>query len=477
LPQQPSPYHPSSRLFRNPLYLSVEAMPGATEDREAINRLAAAARALNEHRLIDRDAVFKLKMAAFERLWKRFRPTHAFERYRAEQGATLATFAVFCTLAERYGTNWHVWPARFRRPTSAAVKRFAVESGRRVGFHQWLQWLLDEQLARAAKHSLLVTDLPVGVDPCGADAWCWQDVLAPDVRVGAPPDQFNNLGQEWGVQPFVPWRLRAARYAPLVEGLRAVFRHAGGLRIDHVMGLFRLFWVPSGLTPDKGVYMAYPSEEMLAVLAVESHRAKAFVVGEDLGTVEPGVRRHLTRHRVLGCAVMLFEKNRPARYRSRTLASVTTHDLPTIAGLWSGDDVRVQRELGLRPPGEDYQRMRRRLCRLTGLSHDSPVRTIIPRVHRELAQGSCLLRVATIDDALGVSERPNMPGTTAGYPNWSLALPVPLDRIRNHPLVGAVANTMAQGHRSRTRMLTAGGGAGRYVVDPVRPAVDAGKSS
>ena len=301
----------------------------------------------------------------------------------------------------------------------------------------------------------------MGVDPGGADAWCWQDVLATNVRIGAPPDQFNTLGQDWGLQPFKPRELRAQGYAPFINALRAVLRHAGGLRMDHVMGLFRLFWVPRGLTPDRGAYVTCQSEEMLAVLAVESHRAKAFVVGEDLGTVEPAVRRRLARHQVLGCAVMLFEKSRPACYRTQSLASVTTHDLPTITGLWSGEDEHVQRELGLRAPEKDYRRIRRRWCRFTGLAWDADPQAIISRVHQQLSQGSSLLRVATIDDALGVSERPNMPGTTTAYPNWSLALPIPLERIRNHKLVGAVAEAMAKGRRSHRRKPTSGPTGGR----------------
>jgi 4-alpha-glucanotransferase len=186
---------------------------------------------------------------------------------------------------------------------------------------------------------------------------------------------------------------------------------------------------------------------MLAVLAVESHRAKAFVVGEDLGTVGPGVRRRLARHRVLGNKVMWFERNGPARYPSLTLASVTNHDLPTIAGLWSGEDVRIQWQLGLHPPEEDYKQIRRRLCHRTGLPPDAGVCEVIRRVQRELALGASVIRVATLDDALGVMERPNMPGTTTAYPNWSLALPISLDRVRDHPLVGAVSREMAKANR------------------------------
>lgn len=449
LPQQASPYFPSSRLFRNPLYLDVEAMPGTGNDSAPIHRLAVEARALNDRRLIDRDAVYKIKMKAFERLWKSFRPTPPFDKYCKQQGEPLELFAAFCALAEHFGPDWRVWPARFRRPDSTAVKWFAAESAVRIRFHQWLQWQLDDQLGRAGKKCRLITDLPVGVDPGGADAWHWQDVLASGVHVGAPPDQFNTLGQDWNLQPFVPHRLRGMGYVPFIQGLRAAFRHAGGLRMDHIMGLFRLFWIPNGMTPARGAYVAYPAEEMLAVMAVESHRAKALVIGEDLGTVQPGVRRCLARHQVLGYAVMWFEKNRPSRYRAKSLASITTHDLPTIAGLWHGKDVQIQRQLGLCPPEEDYKRISHRLCRLTGLGPTSNPHEVIHLLHRLLAEATSRLRVTTLDDALGVVERPNMPGTITEYPNWSLALPHPLEEICRHPLVLNVVRAMETRKRKR----------------------------
>ncbi|MBN1382113.1 MAG: 4-alpha-glucanotransferase [Deltaproteobacteria bacterium] len=451
LPQQPSPYYPTSRLFRNPLYLNIEAVPGAAEDHKSIEKLAAKARQMNDKRHIDRDAVFKLKMTALDRLWKTFRPTRAFEHYCADQGDALEKFAIFCALSEQYGSNWHDWPKRFRRSDGGAVKRFAEESIQRMRFHQWLQWLIDGQLGLVGKSTLLITDLPIGFDPGGADAWRWQDMMAEGVRMGAPPDKFNALGQDWGVEPFVPWKLRKAGYGPFIESLKAAMTHAGGLRIDHVMALFRLFWIPEGMAPQRGTYVAYPVEEMLAVLAVESQRHKAVIIGEDLGTVAAGVRRRLAFRRILGCALFWFEKKLPSVYRTQTMASITTHDLPTLAGLWSGQDVRIQRKLGLNPPEEDYRRICRRVSKLAEVPGDVQAADVIPKLHKALAQGSSMVAVAMIDDALGVLKRPNMPGTTTSYPNWSLALPVMLDDVPKHPLVCSVAAAMDEGRRSRKK--------------------------
>src|SRR5581483_12268989 len=340
LPQQPSPYFPSSRRFHNPLYLRVEEAPGAAEADLDLHALATAGRALNAARRIDRDAVYRLKREALELLWRRFRDDGAFARYRAEQGVGLEQFATFQALAERQGGGWHAWPEPLRRPDGAAVARFAREQAERVGFHAWLQWLLDQQLARAGAELPLLQDLPIGVDPDGADAWAWQDVLALDASVGAPPDFYNRQGQDWGLPPFVPRALRAAGYEPFIESIRATLRHAGGLRIDHVMGLFRLFWIPRGMEPSRGTYVRYPSEELLAILALESQRAGAFVVGEDLGTVEEGVRERLAALAILSYRLLWFEADPPAAFPRQALAAITTHDLPTIAGLWSGADLR-----------------------------------------------------------------------------------------------------------------------------------------
>lgn len=446
LPQQPSPYYPSSRRFLNPLYLRVEEVPGARDAGTDLEELAAAGRALNGARRIDRDAVFRLKMAALDRLWSRWGGAAELDRYRTERGESLVQFATYCTLAERYGGGWPRWPEEYRSPGSPAVRRLAASGDGRVRFHEWLQWLLDRQLAAAAAELPLMQDLPVGVDPDGADAWAWQDVLAQRVSIGAPPDVFNARGQDWGLPPLVPHRLRAAGYAPFIETIRAALRWAGGLRIDHVMGLFRLFWVPWGRSPAEGAYVRYRADDLLAIVALESHRARAVIVGEDLGTVEEAVRRELSARRVLSYRLLWFERDPPRRYPRLALAAVTTHDLPTIAGLWTGADLEDQRAAGLTPSEDALVTLRAELGAATGLAADAPVAEVVRRAHLILAEAPSVLVAATLEDALAVEERPNLPGTTTERPNWSLALPGPIEAIEEHPLVRSVAEALAGRH-------------------------------
>jgi 4-alpha-glucanotransferase len=442
LPQQPSPYFPTSRRFRNVLYLRVEEVPGAAEVGIELEPLVAAGRALNRQRRIDRDAIFRLKIQALDRLWSRFGGDPAFDRYCYEQGEALQQFASFCALAEHYGRGWQAWPAEYRRPDAPAVARFAAERADRVRFHQWLQWLLDVQLARAAAELPVMQDLPIGVDPNGADAWAWQDVLATDVTVGAPPDQYNTLGQDWGLPPFIPDKLRAAAYEPFRQTIRATLRHAGGLRIDHVMGLFRLYWIPQGMDPSLGAYVRYPADELLAIVALESQRARALVVGEDLGTVEEGIQERLAAHRLLSYRLLWFETEPPACYPELALAAVTTHDLPTVAGLWSGVDLRTQQRLGLRPNEAGLREIAERLRAMTGLPKRAKVHEVIVRAHQLLAEAPSVMVTATLEDALAVEERPNMPSTTAEWPNWSLALPASLEDLQTQALARAVADTL-----------------------------------
>ena len=278
-------------------------------------------------------------MRALKKIHARFKGDRTFNRYCAHPGELLRQFATFCVLAEKYKTGWREWPKQFSHPSSPAVRAFAARNARRVEFHQWLQWQLDRQFARAARELPLMLDVPVGVNPAGFDAWLWQDLLALDASVGAPPDAFNSDGQNWGLPPFIPNRLRASGYEPCRQTLRAMLRHAKGLRIDHVMGLFRLFWIPRDKKSHEGGYVRYQAEEMLAILALESQRAQAIVVGEDLGVVEDGVRPRLRQQGVLSYRLFWFEKNAPEHYPPQALAALTTHDLFTVAGLWSGRDV------------------------------------------------------------------------------------------------------------------------------------------
>lgn len=438
--QQPSPYYPSSRRFVNPLYLRVEEAPGAASLGAELEAIAAAGRALNAERVIDRARVFDLKMHALEQVWaKAEAPGDAFERWIRERGASLREFAIFCTLSEHHGSGWHAWPSEHRRPGAPEVERFAQAHAERVRFHQWLQWLADRQLAAAAREIGIMQDLPIGVDPDGADAWAWQDALATGASVGAPPDRFVVRGQDWGLPPFIPHRLRALAYAPFIETIRASLRPGGALRIDHVMGLFRLFWVPHGLAPAEGAYVRYPADELLAIVALESRRAGATIVGEDLGTVEVGVRERLGACGILSYRVAWFEERPPAQYPRLAMATVETHDLPTIAGLWTRADVAELRRLGLVDSDAALDATRARLAQLAGLPDDAPVADVIEAVHARLAEAPSLLVTATLDDALAVAERPNVPGTSFERPNWSLALPQALEALETAALPRRIA--------------------------------------
>lgn len=429
LPLERSPYYPSSRRFRNPLYIQVEEAPGWAGRAAALEPLAREARTLNDQRLLDRDRVWPLKMAALEDLFAVFTGSPELDAYTAEMGRPLEDHARFCALSEVHGGPWQQWPARFRHPTSAAVDQFARERHERVAFQSWLQWLLDRQLAGAGAAGGLVADLAVGVDPGGSDAWADQDLLLPGFTVGSPPDPFSAEGQNWQQATYDPWRLADAGFKAFRDVVRAGLRHAAGLRIDHVMGLWRLFVIPTGASPAEGVYLRFPHQQLLDVVAEESRRAKAVIVGEDLGTVDRKVRREMLRRRMLGYRLAWFERRPPARYPARSLAALTTHDLPTLAGLWSAAD------------GEPL--LRRRLERYFGLADDATLTQVAQVVDRELAESPAMLVAVTLEDTFLVPERPNHPGGSDGrWPNWSLSLPASLEEMERDARAGAVAAVM-----------------------------------
>jgi len=470
VPQGTSPYYPTTRRFLNPLYLRVEDVPGArstgfsrngdelppeggTTSTEQLAQLAAEARRLNALPQLDRDRVFQLKQRALRTIWnacgKGDSPIFAdtkigtvpFDTFRREQGGSLERFATFCALSEQFGPDWRKWPAEYHRPQNIAVVRFAAENASAVGYHAWLQWLIDLQLATAAKSIGIVQDLPIGFDPGGADAWEWQDLLAPEMTVGAPPDAFNAAGQDWNLPPFHPARLRAAAYEPFIQTIRAVLRHARGLRIDHVMGLFRLWWIPQGEHPRQGWYVRYPADDLLGIAALESHRAGAFIVGEDLGTVEPGVRERLAARRVLSCRLLWFEPQLPREYPVLAMASVTTHDLPTIAGLWTGADEAAQRTIGLKV-GDEMRNLRNHVCKLLEVDDNAAASDVIEQAYRRLAEAPSRIVAATLEDAQAVVQRPNMPGTIDQWPNWSLALPQELETMMAAELPRRIARAL-----------------------------------
>jgi 4-alpha-glucanotransferase len=432
-----SPYFPSSRRWLNPLLLRIEELPGAGDP--TVEALGAEARRLNAAPDVDRNAVWALKGRALDHLWVALGPDLRFERWREQMGSELEAYARFCALAEHHGSGWRSWPIEHRHPSAPGVASFAADRADQVAFWAWVQFVADEQLRRAEEPLAMLTDLAVGVDPDGAEAWCLQDVLALDVRVGAPPDEFNRAGQDWGLPPFVPHALRRVACEPLASLWRAAMGLGGGLRIDHVMGLFRLFWLPPGGSPTDGAYVRYPADELLAVLAIESVRSGAVVVGEDLGTVEEGVRDRLRAAGLLSYRLAWFEEAAPEHYPAQALGAVTTHDLPTIAGVWSGDDAADQRASGVEPDEAALGRLRDKLVALSGLDPGAPVDDVIVAVHQRLSAAPCALVGATLEDALALRLRPNLPGTIGERPNWSLGLLLPLEAALDDPLVARVA--------------------------------------
>jgi len=433
--QEPSPYYPSSRCFLSPLYLSMKGVPGAED---VVAPIADVASALNSTKLIERDRIFALKMKALAAIWQSFDGDRRFEAFRAQRGELLENYCLFAAMTEVHGSSWPEWPEDIRHPSAVGIERTRAELSERVSFHAWVQWLLDEQLEDAAKQIDLVQDVAVGVDPRGADAWMWQDSFLPGFTVGAPRDEFNAAGQNWAQPVFDPWALRSNDYAPFIQTIRSTLRHATGLRIDHVMGLFRIFVIPHGADPSQGTYIRYPHADLLALLATESQRAGAFVIGEDLGTVQKQVREELHRRGILTYRLMFFDGSETKDYPEQSFAAVTTHDLPTIAGLLSGADAEEKRRIGIEVNLEGTERMR------SSMNDCVPPATAdgIVAIHERLSGAGSVLVSATLEDALGVEQRPNMPGTTDEWPNWRIPLPVPLEQIARSERVHDVARAM-----------------------------------
>ncbi|HEU5408514.1 MAG TPA: 4-alpha-glucanotransferase [Nitrospira sp.] len=447
LPQEASPYSPSSRRYRNPLYLRVEDVPGVQRIEADLRQLAAGAYALNDERKIDRDRVFQLKLDALRKLWVLFGEDADFDRFQRDEGPSLDQFAVFNVLVEEHGADWRRWPSGYRRPDAEDIQRFAQEHADRVRFHKWLQWLLDRQLAHAAEPTALMQDLPVGFSPNGADAWAWQDLVAIDCSIGAPPDLFNKEGQNWGLPPFIPHKLRQVAYEPFIQTVRATMRHTGGLRIDHVMGLFRLWWVLQNGTPKDGAYVRYRADDLLGIIALESRRAGAVVVGEDLGTVEEGVRARMAECDMLSYRLLWFEETAPADYPEKALAAITTHDLPTLTGIWTGADFELQRRSGLNPDKAAAEKFRQKMVRVSGVDPRADLETAAVHTFEQMAAAPSVIVMATMEAACLAPERPNMPGAEGKYPNWSLAMPLSLEEIETSMFPRRLAEILSRRNR------------------------------
>ena len=468
-PVQPSPYTPSSRRFANPLALRIEDL-GAYRRADARTRAEVDALKVWEGiERIDYDLVWAAKRAALELLWR----ADAQPSYGNSRGPGLSEglldWSTYCALAERHGGRWTRWPLSLRDARGPAVAAARQQLAPRIAFHAWIQHQCAEQLGavRDAAHAAgmtvgLIHDLAVGVDADGADAWALADVLATGVTVGAPPDNYTPPGQDWGLPPWRPDRLAATGYGAMRDMLEAVLAHADGLRIDHVAGLWRLWWIPPGDGPDRGTYVRYDADVMLAVLALAAHQAQAIVIGEDLGTVEPEVTQALADNEMLGCAVSWFTRDEtapdqpllpPARWPRRAAASISTHDLPTAAGFLRGEHVRVRADLGLLNDVAAEQaaaaRERAELLAMLRSSNLLPFNdngsepdeaTIISAMHQMLAQVPSQLKLISPYDVLAEPRQPNLPGTVDEYPNWRLPLPLTLEQLRDDPRVSSIIN-------------------------------------
>jgi 4-alpha-glucanotransferase len=479
-PDHASPYSPSSRLFLNALYLDPERIDDfheCDEARELVHsrEFQARLRKLRAAELVDYPAVAQAKMSVLELLCASFRRQHLavdsarsrkFRDFQGRGGEALLRHALFEALQEHFfrqdptAWGWPVWPQPYRNPSSTEVARFAEAHGERVEFFEWLQWQVDQQLGEAKRRTFelqlgigLYGDLAVSIDRGGAETWSNQDLYALDAGVGAPPDDFNLTGQNWGLPPLHPARLAQSRFAPFIATLRANMRHTGALRVDHVMGLMRLFWIPPGASPSEGAYVRYPLSELLGILALESQRNRCMVIGEDLGTVPDEVRHALSGLQVLSCRILYFERREaefkaPGEYPAQALVAATTHDLPTLAGFWEGRDLALREDLNLFPSEEMRQRQiqersrdRARLLLAleregllpAGIGRDpasAPAMTaeLTRAVHIYLARTPCKLFTVQLEDVLGVRDQVNLPGTLSRYPNWQRKLPLELER-------------------------------------------------
>ncbi len=465
-----SPYSPVSRVFRNPIYIEVPAVPGFAESEE-VRRIVESAQwraemeALRASEEVKYEEVMAAKRRVLEVLYREHTRGAEYREYLEAQGEALAHFATYEALADHLGSgDWRGWPEEFRDPRSAGVAEFARAHAEEIGFHQWLQFELDRQLGEAAERGRraglamgLYQDLAIGTSPAGADVWADPHLFVTGASIGAPPDEYSAEGQNWGLPPLDPRALREDAYRYWVRLVRASMRHAGALRIDHAIGLFRQFWIPEGAAGKDGAYVRFPVEDLLGILALEARRHRALVVGEDLGTVPPEVPPVLRRWGVLSSRVFYFEREgdefRPAaEYEPMSLATANTHDMATLAGFWRGRDIEVKREVGVIPSDEaaEEQRQARESERRAILqrlasegvlpSADEPESNVELRgaVHEFLSRTPAALVGVSLDDLLGEAEPVNVPGVgPSEFRAWTRKLSAPIEALAREPRVRA----------------------------------------
>ncbi len=472
-----SPYAPVSRLYRNPLYLDVTTIPefAISKEAQALVTTAEHRAAVERLRALDRvdyESVMAEKVPVLGALHRTFAERHrdrrttrgrAYATFCRTQGSALDDFATFLTLEDHLASDaaqprdWRRWPAPYRNPRSPEVARFRERFSERIDFHRWIQFALDTQLAAAADHARtrglavgMYGDLAIGSSPSGSDTWALPHLFLGDAHVGSPPDDYSPTGQDWGLPPIHPGRLLGDRYHYWICLVRNAMQHFGAVRIDHVMGLFRQFLIPAGRPGEEGAYVRFPANHLLAILALESHRNRTLVIGEDLGTVPKGLPLILARWNILSTRVFYFERDhhgrfRPARrYSPRALVSATTHDNPPLAGFWEGKDLVLRRATDAIPTDgalasariqrdRDKRALLSRLHRSGILDHE-PRRPaeLVAAVHRFLAETPAPLMGVSLDDLAGETDPVNLPGVGLDrYPSWSRRMRLPIEALRD----------------------------------------------
>ena len=495
-PAHASPYSPASRLLLNPLNIDVAAVPGFAEgaaglaDAGDFQQALAACRAQRD---VDYAQVSRLKLPVLRKLFDACRhaqdqsPWRRFEAFLREHGDVLERNCLFLALREHFAADdpprrdWRDWPPAYQDPASEAVAGFAQARRQQVDFLAWLQWVAGEQLGAAAQVAAnggmaigLYRDLAVGADRAGAETWANAAAVAADAQVGAPPDIFNPAGQDWGLPPFQPRALREEGYRSFIELIRANMRHAGGLRIDHVMGLQHLYWVPAGSGPGEGAYVQYPMADMIGILALESHRQRCLVVGEDLGTVPEGFRERMADAGILSYRVLFFERDAnggflpPADYPQLALAVVGSHDLPTLKGWWQGRDLEIKERLGLFPDANDSSSQRQArdhdrqalldALRAQGLlpgQGEPEFETLSRAAHAFLARTPSLLAMAQLDDLTAELDPVNVPATSTEHPNWRRRHSLTLEELPDAPSFREVVTVLREARGRSPEMLPA----------------------
>ena len=488
-----SPYSPSSRLCWNPLYLNVEQVSEfrvspKLQQMFRKKKFQSTLKTLRSSQFVEYEAVHQLKMSVLEDLFRVFKRHHlqpgttrgrAFLRFVQQAPDFLTRFCTFQMLSEYFGGKvWRDWPSEYHEPTSSAVERFQKKHAIRIHYFYYVQWLCELQLSGldrvAQKSSLslgLYHDLPVGIHPDGADAWGFQAQLAKDATMGAPPDSFNLQGQNWGLLAPNPRALRQHGYDFFRQTVKQNMKHGGVLRIDHALGLFRMFWVPFGYSGQDGLYVKAYVDEMLAVLALESVRYKVMVVGEDLGTVTPTIQRKLEGAGLLSYRLLFFEREQgkafhlPSQFPGQALVSATTHDLPTLKGYWEERDIEIKEQAGFYHQIEDRDRERkgreedrrelREALRRAGFSLPESIPAtlsseMVERFYRFLARTPSRLLMVQLEDILGELDTPNLPGASDSvYPSWRVRMSRELTSWLNDPAHTGFARAVSRERRSR----------------------------